>query len=352
MNIIEKIKEWFQRRKTKALPEATEYYELNDERKRFVQEMQVTEEQQVEEEVKNKYLENSLQLFFESYQELLNTNTGYADAYNALVRINALGGDNNINAIQEQQLLEYLQSSGKYTIQNQVNKYDGLVDFYHIKTNGYELPSDDKMIRIYLNCRNENTAELAKQLAYCNNVPNFYLKVDSTNALNRADRSEKIVIYTTEEQFDYCVSLINHIKTYRPDLFQDSEKTNPFMESSDVMSYARQPISSTFYNLDGSTYQISQSANRYISTIIKESYMAAVREIISVEPELQFLLQPEYYNDEMWYMKNYAAIDSRYHAFLVNSMEAKMRNLCMYNGVVIKGINDSRQLQEEQEVDR
>ena len=115
------------------------------------------------------------------------------------------------------------------------------------------------------------------------------------------------------------------------------------MESAQGISYTRQPTETIFHNLDGSTQQISTSANRHISTVIKESYMAAAREVAAVDPKIQFLLEPQYYNDEVLYMRNYAYIDSMYHVFLINSMEQKMRYLCMQNQIVIKGINDTRQ---------
>lgn len=327
----------------KALPEAGKG--LENKRKGFFARMKVKKGQEKPAVVNNRNLESSLKLFFDSYQEILDGKAVFItpNAYNALTRINALGGNCDLNQVQENELLEYAYSSNRYSVQKQVNPSGGFTDFYHIQTNGYQLPSPEKQIRIYLNCRNENTAELAKWLIYCNNAPSFYLKVDTTEALRCYGRMEKIVIYTTDEQFRYCIELINHVKKYRADLFKDSEKTNPFMESAQGISYTRQPTETIFHNLDGSTQQISTSANRHISTVIKESYMAAAREVAAVDPKIQFLLEPQYYNDEVLYMRNYAYIDSMYHVFLINSMEQKMRYLCMQNQIVIKGINDTRQ---------
>ena len=347
MNIIEKIKELFRRGKTKALPEPKQE---NRKKRGFFERTRVTEEQCIKEKVRNRDIESALKQYFDQYEELIlkYQEIGFIpDFYTVLTYVNALDGNCDINAQYEKELMEFLSSSDRYDLGVQYRKNDTTSPtFYHIQTKGYQLPSDNKMLRLYINCRKENVAQLAYWLTAYNTDPQFHLKFDTNVEMINSNRTEKIVIYTTDEQLEYHMQLINYVKGQRPDLFKGSEKTNPFMQTTEGVSYARQPKTNVFQGLDGIGEEISQSANSYIARIIKESYMAAAREVAVVEPELQFLLEPQYYNDDKLYIQNYKYINSRHHAFLVNSMESKMRYLCMQNGITIKGINDERQVEE------
>ena len=350
MNIFKMISECIKIKTTKALPETT-HYKCPNQRSVFVKKMNQLLGKTVKTRVNNRYLEKSLQLFFDSYQEILNGNVDWEpNSYNALIRINALEDDSDKNAVHEEELIEYILRSGKYMIQTQNSQELRIPIFYHIQTRGYISTSDDKSMRLYLNCRNENTAELAKALLKCNKDPQFYLKVNADKAIRVHSRSEKIVIYTTDSQFYNCIQLILYVKERRPELFRDFEEANPFMESLGGISYSKEPISEIFYRLNGLAEPIDKSYNTYIARIIKESYMETVKEIATLDYNLAFLLDSENYNNELVYMQNYPYINSKYHVLLINSMEQKMIYLCTKNRIVIKGINDTRQVESEQGV--
>lgn len=71
---------------------------------------------------------------------------------------------------------------------------------------------------------------------------------------------------------------------------------------------------------------------------LKESYMEAAKEIARADTDLSFLLQDEWINDEYLYMKNYPYINSKYHDYLIQSMEAKMAILAINNNLYIDRI--------------
>lgn len=339
MNIIEKIKSIFKRSKIKALPEPETNY--SNERKQFLEEMHCeTKPNRYE----NSYLESSLEQYFACCNEILEEEKGYISQkvpYRALVRINALDGDRVANKDKEQELLGSLYHSDNYTVQQQLE--GNQIAFYHIQSKGYVMPEYKDMIRLYINCRHENIAEIAQNLLQFNQDPNFYLKIDSADA--EAKRSERIVIYTSDNNVNYQLQLINYLKQIRPDLFVDSEKGNPFMQQIDGVRYARQPLSGNFYNINGSVKKVAVSTNTFIANIINESYVQTVREIASRDPNLSFLLTQECYYDENLYLRNYSYINAYYHDYLMSSMEQKMAYLSQMNNVPIVGIENKQQNQ-------
>lgn len=337
MNIIEKVKSIFRRSKIKALPEPKVNY-TNDEREEFLEEMYYKPDPI---KYKNAYLENSLEQYFTCCNEILDEEKGYISQkvpYRALIRINSLGGDMKVNKHKEQELYNYLVSTNNYTFQPQMVK--NKVAFYHIKSQGYVMPEFKDMTRLYINCKNENIAEIAQNLLQLNQNPNFYLKIDAADGYS--ERSEKIVIYVSDKDVNYQIQLVNYLKQIRPDLFVGSEKGNPFMPQIDGIRYAKQPTSNNFYNLDGTVKQVVNSTNTFIANIINDSYMQAVREIASSDPNLAFLITPENFYDENLYLRNYPYINSYYHDYLMNSMEQKMKYLSQINNTQVVGIDYSK----------
>ena len=85
------------------------------------------------------------------------------------------------------------------------------------------------------------------------------------------NRSEKLVIYSSNYHFRYYLDLLNQIKQIHPKLFEGSEKNNPFMPTIDGFAYANQPLTDHYTLLDGSTIQISKTPNSFISQTIEEN---------------------------------------------------------------------------------
>lgn len=343
MKIIDKIKEFFRRSKTKALPEPQEQYENNKQDNEFHRGIRVTPE-----ETKNVYLENALEQYFQSYNRILDEGRGSANtSYEAVTRINALEGDMGDNRPQENLLLNDLFQNRRYNVQTQMSMSGDIPEYYHIQSPGYQMPDFNNMIRLYINCENRNVAEIARNLLDINQNPNFYLKIDASDSLERGSRSEKIVIYAQDNDIDYSLKLVQYLKSIRPDLFENSEKNNPFMPQIDGIALARQPTRQTFQNLDGTISPISQSANRFISTAISQSYMQVARQVAQVDPNLNFLLSPENINNEWLYARNYPYIKAYYSEYFLNAMESNMKYLSQVNNFQIQGINYNNEVGNE-----
>lgn len=329
MNIFKKINEIFKKSKIKALPSPKQDLQKN----KFKKGVHVKPKRTT-----NLYLENALDQYFVCYNEILNEGRASINtSYEALTMVNALQGDMGENRVKENNLLNNIYNSGKYTVQNQMNKNTPV--YYHIKSQGYKMPDFNNIVRLYINCENKNVAEIAQNLLDLNQNPNFYLKIDTSNSLEKYKRSEKIVIYAQDSDVEYTLQLVQYLKSIRPDLFANSEKNNPFMPQIDGIAIARQPTTQIFNNLDGTQSPILQSANKFISTSIIQSYMQVVKQIAEVDPELSFLLKPENINNEMLYVHNYQYISYYYNEYFVNSMEYNMKTLSQINNFQIQGIN-------------
>lgn len=115
----------------------------------------------------------------------------------------------------------------------------------------------------------------------------------------------------------------------------------PFMQSVDnTFSVSKQPYSNQNNDLYGTQRGISQSTNKFIANILKDSYLEAVREISRVDPNLDFFNDNSNFYNEALYVKNYPYINENYHQYLVDSMKAKMEVLSQKNDVYIEGVNN------------
>lgn len=353
MNIIEKIRHFWKNKNQKALPEAQMMSNQNTNKKQ--NRKWILSNTKSEQTTK---LDREIDAFLHSYSEIIEntcenqTMDSYKMAYSALVRMNGktiTQEEYNNNYYQEQLLLNQLYNNNKYTLQTQGTK--DRTAFYHVKSCEYQMPPYSDILRIYINCNNANISELSNLILSCNKNPNFYMKFTSniSNATN--PRGEKIVIYCDKKDFDYNMRLIQYTKNIRPDLYKESENVLPFLQNVDnTVSVSRQPLTDQFIDLYGNYKRIPQSTNAFLATTLKDSYIVAAREIARCDQNLAFLLQEEYINDEILYMKNYPYIDANYHDYLLKSMEAKMEVLSARNNLYIDGLH--QQIAPNNEIDK
>lgn len=338
MNIIKRIINFWKNRGQKALPEAqtaNNYAKTNGN--------WMLKNNSYNQPTK---LDAEIDRFLSSYSNMIE-NTDLTQpinttkmAYRALVTMNGkpvTQEEYNNNYYKEQMVLNNLNSSTQYKVQTQ-NTSNG-VAFYHIKSDNYQLPKNEDIVRLYLNCNNGNIADLANLILNWNQNPNFYMKFASNygNALN--PRGEKIVFYCDKNDVESTLQTIQNAKEMRPDLFKESENVLPFLSNiNNTVSVSKQPLTNQFRDLNGNYKTIPQSTNAFIASTLQESYMEAVKEIARADSSLSFLLQNEYLNNEYLYMKNYPYINSKYHDYLLQSMEAKMAVLSKNNDIDLEGI--------------
>ena len=341
MNIIEKIINLWRHRGQKALPKAqmsnSQNKNINKIRKYILQINNNSQPTKLDMEIDN-FLK-SYSNIIENVDETQPINTTKM-AYDALVTMQGkepTQEEYENNDYKEQELLKRLYSEKKYNIQYQGTKERTV--FYHIKSKGYKMPQFENIVRLYINCNNGNISELSNLILSYNQNPNFYMKFISNEANDIKPRGEKIVIYCDKNEVDNTMQLIRYTKSIRPDLYTESENILPFLLNIDNMvSASRQPLTNQFDDLYGNYKTIPQSTNSFLSMTLKESYMEAAKEIARADTDLSFLLQNECINDEYLYMKNYPYINSKYHDYLIQSMEAKMAILAKNNDLYIDGI--------------
>lgn len=349
MNIIKKIINFWKKREQKALPEAqvqNNYANMNKNRNWMLTNNSYNQPTKIDMEIDS---------FLNLYSNMIENAdiTQPIDtrkmAYRALVSMNGkpvTQEEYNKNFYKEQMLLSQLNNNSQYKVQAQ-NTSNGTA-FYHVRSYNHRLPKNEDIVRLYINCNNGNIAELSNLILACNQNPNFYMKfaANDSNVIN--SRGEKIVIYCDKNEVNSTMELIQNTKNMRPDLYKESENLLPFLQNiNNTVSVAKQPLTDQFKDLKGNYKTIPQSTNSFISCTLQESYMEAVKEIARSDTNLSFLLQNDCLNNEYLYMRNYPYINSKYHDYLLQSMEAKMAILSKNNDIDIEGI--PKQYQQDSE---
>ena len=338
--LIDKIKELLFGNKIKMLPPGKKQNSYREDINNFRQ--QQRNYQQLP-QVKNPYLEYALTEYFQEYLKQLDDMlvTGVVpSSYRVLTSINAVKGDSNQNLPYEKALLNKINQEGKYHVFEQKNNNTGKPAFYHIYSNSYkDIPHED-MIRIYLNCRDENVANLAAGILEYNNNSNFYMKFDSSEELSKRSRSEKIVIYTDEQHLNEDIQTIKNVKMQYPGLFKDSEKANPFIQQfDDTYLVVNQVKSGMYMDLQGNRLNLEKSTNTFIARILQDSYTQTVQTIAKRDPRLTFLLDDVNKNNYNLYVQNYPYIFANHHDIFMDNMEGNMKILAHNNNVIIKGVS-------------
>lgn len=347
MNILEKISNLF-RKKYKTLPEATTRSENPKNKTWLLKNNMNNKETKLDIEI-----ERFLTTYYNQIEPIEMTyqmdESRLPRAYTALVEMNAKAitqEEYQNNNTKEDELLRDIYTQNRYNLDMQKNK-EGRNVFYHIRSKGYQLPPNNEIIRLYINCNNGNVAELAQNILQYNQNGNFYLKLTPNEQNANYSRGEKIVIYCRENEVESNMQLLHYIKSIRPELFKESERTLPFLQSVDnIVSIARQPVTNQYVDLYNRNYTIPQSHNAFLANILQESYMETAREIARNDPNINYLLDDNWINSRILYMKNYKYINEYYHDYLLKSMEAKMEVLSRKNNIYIDGLNYNRNYEE------
>ena len=288
-------------------------------------------------------LETSIKRFLLAYNYMLEKNPQAYNsncqnlAYYALTGLNGIPPTQRefqINEQNEKRFFHFLAQNRQYNFTLQ-GSFDN-PSFFHIKSNFHNLPPDQNLRRIYINCNSGNIASLAQKLLENNRSPNFYLKFCSNKSNARHSRGEKIVIYCDISEIPYIKDLIEYTKATNPELFVDSGNL-PFLQKlNKVSSISAEPLSNIFTHLNGQQSSIVKSTNSVLTAVLRESYCESVKEISRNDPKLSFLLAEPF--DEITAIKNFYYIDQNYHNYLFESMKAKMQFLSQRNQLYVDGL--------------
>lgn len=261
MNFIDKIKNLFNRNKTKALPEP----ENNDYNYTFSDDSNQTNNSWVlgnngnYQEPFTKFDNEIITFLNNYYQKVSQLNpyepvNNYKIAYSSVVQSDEFvtQEEYNYNYTKENQLLNNMKRENKY-IATEEN------GFYHVQSQGYQMPNFQDMTRVYVNCKNGNISDVAQMLAEYNTNPNFYMKFVSNEANAQEPRNEKIVIYCNKNELDYTLGLVQNCKNLNPKCFEGSQALLFLKNEQGIATVANQPETDQYKNLYGQTKKIPQS---------------------------------------------------------------------------------------------
>ena len=298
INFIQIIKDFFQRKNQKRLPEGKEQKTNFTERlKDGVTNVRTPQ---------NRTIDYAIEQFLIAY--IINSEKGKPSAYSSVVNLGGKIENEPSHRAEEVSLLNVLRKSNNFRIDKQrhgnfMNGNDieapnapGDTSFYHIRTKAGESINDN--VRLYLNPNRKNLLDMVGELTQrCQNIPLFF-KFQSDKLLTELaekhdGRSEKIVIYCDSNvggNLTQVINVLEQMKKEKPYLFEGCENNNPFLKSIDgIICYANNPHSSEYHDLDGQIVTIAPSYNSFLSKALEESTDGALMGISKMTNDTQLM---------------------------------------------------------------
>lgn len=214
--------------------------------------------------------------------------------YNAIISLSALDNTYEGNNVANQAAFVNKARNGIYSRKMQENIQRGRNSepvFYHYSTKGFNQKYDS---RIYLNCKQENVALLADELATELGDSDYYFKFGAAESKSR--RSEQFVFYVNDkrdpEEIARIINSIERIKQKNPKLLEGAENMNPFMKQyGGIIAYAPEIKDPNFVGLDNKTKTIDPSYNTLLSTALNEATLSAMQNICATKYDLAMQTQ-------------------------------------------------------------
>lgn len=267
------------------------------------------------------------------------------NAYSALTHIEANDiVPDNVNKKVEANLMSVINRMDKFTVREQKGK--DFVFFHHVWTENFEHDDNADKMRIYINCKRKNVADLAGEILMKMQDDNLYLKFSSDDQLASIERSEAIVIYTDENNIVNVLNNIGDIERERPELFEGSQLMNPFAYRVGNFSYVRDIKDNQKYiNKYGQEEELAKSYNTFLSRALEESFVEACKEVISKDKELAIATNGEVSDDSNFYLRHFEKIYNSEHNYreLLNKMKEQLIKAQKRNPYLdIRGISDKK----------
>lgn len=296
--LIEKIQDFFNRSKLKALPEPAkqreadnkksinasdaEYTKTGEEARRqaFIEKIHANYQEKQPVQYSIKTVEGAIQQFLNAY--VYESAKGDSSVYSILTGLGGRVEQERFNPIAENLFLNNLKKNKQFNIKNQHNA------FYHIYNKEWQQAGLDIDTRLYLNPTRENLIPMVEEILKRNGNNPIYLKLETEaqmqqKAMKNEGRSEKIVIYANggkDGNLGRIGQILTQIKNEKPEIFKGCEYINPFMKNIDgIASYAPSPNTSNFIRLDGQTVNVSKSYNSFLAEALEESMNQALNDI-------------------------------------------------------------------------
>lgn len=296
--LIEKIQDFFNRSKLKALPEPAKQREADNKksikasdaeytknveearRQAFIEKIHANYQGKQPVQYSIKTVEGAIQQFLNAY--VYESARGDSSVYSILTGLGGRVEQERFNPIAENLFLNNLKQNKQFNIKNQHNA------FYHIYNKEWQQAGLDIDTRLYLNPTRENLIPMVEEILKRNGNNPIYLKLETEaqmqqKAMKNEGRSEKIVIYANggkDGNIGRIGQILTQIKNEKPEIFKGCEYMNPFMKNIDgIASYAPSPNTSNFIRLDGQSVNVSKSYNSFLAEALEESMNQALNDI-------------------------------------------------------------------------
>ena len=296
--LIEKIQDFFNRSKLKALPEPAKQREADNKksikasdaeytkngeeamRQAFIEKIHANYQGKQPVQYSIKTVEGAIQQFLNAY--VYESARGDSSVYSILTGLCGRVEQEGFNPIAENLFLNNLKQNKQFNIKNQHNA------FYHIYNKEWQQAGLDIDTRLYLNPTRENLIPMVEEILKRNGNNPIYLKLETEaqmqqKAMKNEGRSEKIVIYANggkDGNLGRIGQILTQIKNEKPEIFKGCEYMNPFMKNIDgIASYAPSPNTSNFIRLDGQSVNVSKSYNSFLAEALEESMNQALNDI-------------------------------------------------------------------------
>lgn len=248
---------------------------------------------------------DTLEFAIEQYLASLSYQTQngeFYSPYNALVALCSI--DNSVagnNARNETELLKRIEKDKKSFVFSQSN-LNGDVFYRHISHGSHK--SKDEY-RLYINCKRENIAALARKFIDELGDSEYYFKFCADEHANKKRRSEQFVFYlgSDEIEMNNILQAIERTRQKNPKLFEASRNVNPFMRKlTDYIGYAPE-VEGKFVNLHGQTIPISESYNTLLSEALDDAFYHSVKEVVARDLELSKKVKGECFKTSKEYVQ-------------------------------------------------
>lgn len=251
---------------------------------------------------KPKSIENALQQYVYSLLVQQESN-GVFNSYRALTSLGGMDTSNKGNNLQnEEKFVSRLANDRNINMINQFAA-DKSVCFRHVQ-NGRDAKNTD--MRLYINCKRENIAELANKFyEEFGNTP-YYFKFCTDNQANNKRRSEQFVFYLSSEpkEMNRVVQTIERTRRKNPKLFEDSRNMNPFMKDiNGYIGYAPDVNVDEFQTIDGKRKVLSaRSYNTLLSEVLTDCFTGAIKDVVSHDYNLSLKIGGQSYDSPVPYV--------------------------------------------------
>ncbi len=179
-------------------------------------------------------------------------------------------------------------------------------------------------LRLYINLKRKNVSAFAMSLAEELKGQKFAFKFISNDQMEKASRSESIVIYTNQENGKFMEEAINQVAKKYPQLVKDCNEGNPFMKKLNAFTRYAPNVTGSFVNEKGQVFSIEKSYNSLLARVLEDCYISSAQEVIAKDEELTKDTGGQIFEKSDKYVQLYPFLSEKHPTELIEQMKIKL----------------------------